>query len=373
MVSCAPLPALAAVSGFVRVRSGSGWLRLSAMAPGAVVVVLAMTSGDETSCRCLGKRPRPRIASFTFPGELLVAVSAGLAGGIGAPLANGDLVESAAEGTCVTIGVSSRGGAFETPRSGWVTPPAAGALAVAPSRDAFAVSATSLVAVGEGPASGTGGEPPAVGASAQSPADGTFVAIGVSFGGGETVETGLGSGNCGEGGAAATRLLTVAALETPSAGWVTPSAAGAPAGMPSSDAFVVPVASLVAVSAALSGGIGAPPAGEASGRISAEGTCVAVGVSSDGAETVATGSGSGNCEGRAAAGTAATGVFTVEGPTAACVASTAAGGAEALSSDAFAIPAASLVAPSPGLDGGFEPPFAYGASIKSAAATGSRS
>ena len=231
MVSCAPLPALAAVSGFVRVRSGSGWLRLSAMAPGAVVVVLAMTSGDETSCRCLGKRPRPRIASFTFPGESLVAVSAGLAGGIGAPLANGDLVESAAEGTCVTIGVSSRGGAFETPRSGWVTPPAAGARAVAPSRDAFAVSATSLVAVGAGPASGTGGEPPAVGAWAQSPADGTFVAIGVSFGGGETVETGLGSGNCGEGGAAATGLLTVAALETPRAGWVTPSAAGALAGI----------------------------------------------------------------------------------------------------------------------------------------------
>ena len=237
-----------------------------------------MTSGDETSCRCLDKRPRPRIASFTFPGESLVAVSAGLAGGIGAPLANGVLVESVAEGTCVTIGVSSPGGAFEPPSAGWVTPPAAGALAVAPSRDAFAVPAASLVAVGAGLANGTGGESPAVGASAQSPADGTFVTIGVSSGGGETVETGLASGNCGEGGAAATGLLTVAALETPRSGWVTPPAAGAPAIAPSRDAFAVPAASLVAVGAGLANGTGGEsPVVGASAQSPADGTFVTIG------------------------------------------------------------------------------------------------
>ena len=153
--------------------------------------VLATKSGDETSRRCLGSRPCLVIDAFAVPVESLVAISAGLAGGIGAPPANGASAESEAEGTCVASGVSSRRGVLETPSAGWVTPPAAGALA----RDAFSVPAASLVAVRAGLASRTGGEPPADGASAQSPADGTFVAIGVSSGGGETVETGLGSGN----------------------------------------------------------------------------------------------------------------------------------------------------------------------------------
>ena len=89
--------------------------------PGSVAIVLATTSGDETSCRCLGSRPCLVIDAFAVPVESLVAISAGLGGGIGAPPANGASAESEAEGTCVASGVSSRGGALKTPSAGSVT------------------------------------------------------------------------------------------------------------------------------------------------------------------------------------------------------------------------------------------------------------
>ena len=293
--------ALVAVLGFMRVRSGREWLCLSAAAPGAVAIVLATTSGDKTSCRSLDSRSRLRIDSLALPAESLSVVSAGLAGGIGAPSANGALVESVAKGTCVAIGVSSRGGALKAPSAG-VTLPAAGALAGALSGNAFAVPATSLVTVGAELASGTAGAPLADGASAQSPADGTSVAIGVSSDG-ETVETALGSGNWCQAGGAATGLPTVAVAKTRGAGWVIPPAAGELAGAPPScGAFAVPAASSVSVGAGLASGAGGVPSvPEASVRFSAERTFVAIGVSSGGGETVATGSGSGNWEGRAAA------------------------------------------------------------------------
>ena len=152
-----------------------------------------------------------------------------------------------------------------------------------------------------------------------------------------------------------------------------PASSLAPSATPSRSRL----ASFAAVGAGLASGTGAcSPVAEASGRLPSEGTCVAISVSSGGGDTVATALESGELDGRGGVPRRRDRGAHRQAPTAACVASMAAGtraGAGTPSSEASAVPAASIVAFGPGLADRFDSPFVDGASVESAAPTGSRS